>query len=54
MPTTNKAGVEKGGGHFTVSGLYALSTNRALIGIREVNKQKDAPKDQVKTSARDH
>ncbi len=33
----NKHGVEKGGGHFTVPSLYRILTNRAYIGLREVN-----------------
>lgn len=37
---TNKHGLEKGGGHFTLSSLYRILTNKAYIGIREVNKSK--------------
>ncbi len=37
---TNKHGLEKGGGHFTISSLYRLLTNKAYIGLREINKSK--------------
>lgn len=38
---TNKHGIEKGGGHFTVPSLFRILTNRAYIGIREINKSKN-------------
>lgn len=37
---TNKHGIEKGGGHFTVPSLFRILTNRAYIGLREINKSK--------------
>jgi site-specific DNA recombinase len=37
---TNKHGIEKGGGHMTVPSLFRILTNRAYIGIREINKTK--------------
>ncbi len=38
---TNKHGIEKGGGHFTVSSLFRILTNRAYVGIREINKARN-------------
>ena len=38
---TNKHGIEKGGGHFTVPSLYRILTNKAYIGEREINKSKN-------------
>ncbi|MBX3039379.1 MAG: recombinase family protein [Bdellovibrionaceae bacterium] len=38
---TNKHGIEKGGGHFTVPSLFRILTNRAYIGLREINKSKN-------------
>lgn len=38
---TNKHGAEKGGGHFTVPSLFRILTNRAYIGLREINKSKN-------------
>jgi site-specific DNA recombinase len=35
---TNKHGLEKGGGHFTVPSLFRILTNRAYIGLREIGK----------------
>lgn len=35
---TNKHGIEKGGGHMTVPSLFRILTNKAYIGLREVNK----------------
>ena len=35
----NKAGANRGGGHFTVSTLYGLLTNRSYVGLREVSKK---------------
>lgn len=37
---TNKHGIEKGGGHFTVPSLFRILTNRTYIGVREINKSK--------------
>ncbi len=36
----NKAGAEKGGGHFTIPTLNTMLKNRALIGLREIGKKK--------------
>src|SRR5690606_33370524 len=36
----NKHGIEKGGGHFTVSSLFRILTNKAYIGLREVTLSK--------------
>ncbi len=38
---TNKHGIEKGGGHFTVPSLFRILTNSAYIGLREINKSKN-------------
>lgn len=38
---TNKHGIEKGGGHFTVPSLFRILTNRAYVGLRELNKSKN-------------
>jgi len=37
---TNKHGVDKGGGHFTVTSLQRILTNKAYIGLREIDKSK--------------
>jgi site-specific DNA recombinase len=37
---TNKYGIDKGGGHMTVPSLFRILTNKAYIGIREINKTK--------------
>ncbi|MCB0412115.1 MAG: recombinase family protein, partial [Bdellovibrionales bacterium] len=36
----NKHGFEKGGGHFTISSLQHVLTNKAYIGLRVINKSK--------------
>lgn len=36
----NKFGLEKGGGHFTVPSLQRILTNKAYIGLRELDKAK--------------
>jgi len=40
---TNKAGIRKGGQNLTMSGLYHLLSNRALIGEREIWKKRGTP-----------
>ncbi|MGE3757320.1 MAG: recombinase family protein, partial [Pseudobdellovibrionaceae bacterium] len=35
---TNKHGLEKGGGHFTVPSVFRILTNQAYIGLREIGK----------------
>lgn len=37
---TNKYGIEKGGGHMTFPSLFRILTNKAYVGLREVNKSK--------------
>ena len=37
---TNKHGFEKGGGHFTVTSIYRILTNKAYIGLREYSSSK--------------
>ncbi len=37
---TNKHGLEKGGGHFTVPSLQRILTNKAYIGLRAIDKTK--------------
>jgi site-specific DNA recombinase len=36
----NKHGISKGGGAFTVPSLYQVLTNKAYVGVREINKRK--------------
>ena len=38
--TVGRSGRERGGTHFTVSGLHHFLTNQALIGVREMGKAK--------------
>jgi site-specific DNA recombinase len=38
---TNKHDIEKGGGHFTVTSLQRILTNKAYIGLREIDKSKN-------------
>ncbi len=40
----NKHGIAKGGGAFTVPSLYQILTNKAYLGIREINKKKSTSK----------
>jgi DNA invertase Pin-like site-specific DNA recombinase len=37
---TNKHGLDKGGGHFTITALQRTLTNKAYIGLREIDKSK--------------
>ena len=37
---TNKHGIEKGGGNFTVSSLQRVLKNKAYVGLREIGKSK--------------
>ena len=48
---TNKYGIDKGGGHFTVPSIYRILTNRAYIGIREVMKSQAAPNETLAVKA---
>jgi DNA invertase Pin-like site-specific DNA recombinase len=37
---TNKHGLKKGGGHFTITALQRTLTNKAYVGLREIDKSK--------------
>jgi site-specific DNA recombinase len=47
---TNKHGIDKGGKHITVMSLQGLLTNRAYLGLREIDKKKPGETQVVKAS----